>query len=57
ALVEAISGLLHNPERRKHLGEMGRRRVAQMFNWQNTAKRTAEIYEEAIQYQNHIKAE
>lgn len=57
ALVEAISGLLHNPERRKHLGEMGRRRVAQMFNWQNTAKRTAEIYEEAIQYQNRIKAE
>jgi len=57
ALVEAISGLLDNPERRKHLGEMGRRRVAQMFNWQNTAKRTAEIYEEAIQYRNRIKAE
>lgn len=56
ALMEAISGLLQNPDRRRHLGQMGRRRVAQMFNWQNAAKRTAEVYEEAVEYQNKIEA-
>jgi len=54
ALVEAISGLLHNRDRRRHLGQMGRRRVEQMFNWRNTAKRTAEVYEEAIECRKKI---
>jgi glycosyltransferase involved in cell wall biosynthesis len=56
ALVEAIAGLLDNPDKRKHLGEIGRKRVRQMFNWQNTAKKTADVYKEAIEYQNRFVA-
>jgi glycosyltransferase involved in cell wall biosynthesis len=50
ALVEAIAGLMDNPDRRRHLGEIGRRRVMGMFNWKNTAKHTADVYREAIEY-------
>lgn len=52
ALVEAIAGLLDNPGKRAHLGKIGRERIRQMFNWENTAKETAEVYREAIEYQN-----
>ena len=51
ALAEAIAGLLDNPDRRRHLGEMGHSRVMNMFNWKNTAKHTVEVYEEAIAHQ------
>jgi len=57
ALVEAITGLLNNQNRRKYLGEMGRRRVMGMFNWKNTAKYTVDVYEEAIDYQNSVGAQ
>lgn len=56
ALVDAIAGLLGNPDKRKHLGEMGRKRVRQMFNWQNTGKQTAAVYKETIEYQKGIIA-
>jgi len=49
ALVEAISGLLDNPDERAHLAEMGYRRVTAMFDWKNTAVQTAEVYKEAIE--------
>jgi glycosyltransferase involved in cell wall biosynthesis len=49
ALVEAISGLLDNPNRCRDLGEMGHRRVTKMFYWNNTAIQTAEVYREAIE--------
>jgi glycosyltransferase involved in cell wall biosynthesis len=49
ALVEAISGLLDNPNRRALLAEMGHRRVTRMFNWKNTAVHTADVYREAIE--------
>jgi len=52
ALVEAITGLLNNPQMCRHLSEMGRRRVMDMFNWKNTAKHTANVYTEAIKCQN-----
>jgi glycosyltransferase involved in cell wall biosynthesis len=57
ALVEAIAGLLDNPDRRRHLGETGRRRVMGMFNWKNTAIQTAEVYREAIERQRGFKAQ
>jgi glycosyltransferase involved in cell wall biosynthesis len=56
ALVEAIGSLLDNPDRRRHLGEMGHRRVMQMFNWKNTAKHTADVYKEAIECQYSFEA-
>jgi glycosyltransferase involved in cell wall biosynthesis len=48
ALVRAISDLLDNPEKRRRFGEMGYKRVTNMFNWKNTAVQTAEVYREAI---------
>lgn len=54
ALVEAITHLLDNPDKRKHLGEMGYRRIRQMFNWENTAKHTAEVYTEAVEGQGSL---
>ncbi|MFC2050795.1 glycosyltransferase, partial [Chloroflexota bacterium] len=56
ALVEAIAGLLDNTDRRRHLAEMGHRRAMQMFNWKNTAKHTADVYKEAIEYQYNFAA-
>ncbi len=56
ALTQAIAGLLNNPDRRRQMGEMGRKRVTNMFNWRNTAKHTVEVYEEAIAHQKTIKA-
>jgi len=55
ALAEAISALVISPNKRKHLSEMGRKRVMQMFNWRNTAQRTADVYAEAIEFQNYLK--
>jgi glycosyltransferase involved in cell wall biosynthesis len=56
ALVEAISGLINNPEKRRQLGEMGYNRVTAMFNWKNTALQTAEVYEEAIRQWRSLEA-
>jgi len=55
ALAEAISALVVSPNKRKHLSEMGRKRVMQMFNWRNTAQHTADVYAEAIKFQNYLK--
>jgi glycosyltransferase involved in cell wall biosynthesis len=54
ALVNAISALVVNPDKRKHLSAIGRRRIVQTFNWGNTAKNTAEVYAEAIDYQKYL---
>jgi len=51
ALAKAISALMDNPNKRKHLSEMGRKRIVQMFNWRNTAQRTVDVYAEAIECQ------
>jgi len=55
ALAEAISALVVSPNKRRHLSEMGRKRIVQMFNWRNTAQRTADVYAEAIEYQKYLK--
>lgn len=53
ALVEAISGLMDNPDRRNRLSETGRKRIEQLFTWKDAARRTADVYLEAIDYQKH----
>jgi len=50
ALVHAISILLADPNKRLQLADAGRRRIVRMFNWKNTAKRTLDVYAEAIEY-------
>ena len=54
ALVDAISALVVNPDKRKHLSQIGRRRIVQTFNWRNTAKHTADVYIEAIAFQKYM---
>ncbi|MBN2463334.1 MAG: glycosyltransferase family 4 protein [Dehalococcoidia bacterium] len=54
ALADAISALVISPNKRKHLSEIGRKRIIQNFNWLNTAKYTADVYAEAIEYHKHI---
>jgi len=54
ALAEATSALVVSPDKRKHLSEIGRKRIVRMFNWQNTAKCTADVYVEAIKYQKYL---
>ena len=55
ALAEAISALVVSPNKRKHLSEMGHKRVMRMFNWRNTAQHTADVYAEAIKFQKYLK--
>jgi len=54
ALVDSISALLANPNERKHLSEIGRRRIVRTFNWGNTAKHTVDVYAEAIEFQKYL---
>src|SRR4030042_7150594 len=54
ALVNVISTLIVNPDKRKHLSHIGRQRIVQTFNWQNTAKRTVDVYTEAMEFQKYL---
>jgi glycosyltransferase involved in cell wall biosynthesis len=55
AIVQAVSALLDDGSRRRQMGALGKERVARLFNWDNAAKETAEVYREAIEKQAHIK--
>jgi len=55
AIVQAVKSLLDDESRRRQLGEMGKERVARLFNWDNAAKETAEVYRDAVAKQAHIK--
>lgn len=48
ALASAIAELLEDPARRVQMGTAGRRRVLEMFTWERSAQRTADIYREVI---------
>jgi glycosyltransferase involved in cell wall biosynthesis len=48
SLSRAIAELLDAPERRRAMGEAGRRRVEAQFTWRRTAERTVEVYRELI---------
>jgi glycosyltransferase involved in cell wall biosynthesis len=48
ALATAIGELLDAPERRRAMGEAGRRRVHELFSWRRCAERHVEVYREAI---------
>jgi glycosyltransferase involved in cell wall biosynthesis len=43
-----ITSSLETPERRKWLGENGRKRVLNEFTWDKVAERTLEVYEKII---------
>ena len=48
ALAGAIGELLGDPGRRAEMGAAGRRRVFEMFTWQRSAERTADVYREVV---------
>ena len=56
AIIESVTALLDDENRRRELGEKGRQRVARLFNWDNTARETADYYKEAIDVQRSAKA-
>ena len=51
AIVSAMSSLLDDPNKRKQLGKMGAERVRRLFNWEKTARQTADYYREAVESQ------
>jgi len=55
AIIEAATSLLNDEGKRKLMGEKGKARVKRLFNWNNTARETADYYCEAIAAQKYIK--
>jgi len=51
AMVQAITALLDDTQKRNRLGSMGRKRVDELFNWDRAARETADYYREAIAVQ------
>jgi glycosyltransferase involved in cell wall biosynthesis len=48
ALGQAIRRLLEDPGLRRQMGQAGRRRVTNLFTWENAARQMVEVYREAI---------
>ncbi|SES66906.1 Glycosyltransferase involved in cell wall bisynthesis [Methanococcoides vulcani] len=48
SIAEAIDRLYHDPERRCLMGKWGRERVISLFDWQDIAKKTGEVYRQAL---------
>lgn len=48
ALAAAIGELLSDPDRRRRMGDAGRQRVLERFTWQETARKTVEVYRTAV---------
>jgi len=48
ALAVAIKRLLDDEQLRKRMGEAGRKRIERNFRWEQTAKKTLQVYEELL---------
>lgn len=48
SLAEAIRTLLGNPSLRQKMGRTARRRIIELFTWENAARQMVEVYREAI---------
>lgn len=55
ALIKAIGGLIENPQRLKELSVLGRKRIIEQFSWKDAARKTADVYEEAIDSKRLLK--
>jgi glycosyltransferase involved in cell wall biosynthesis len=55
AIIQAVTGLLDNENKRREMCVSGKERVGRLFNWDNTARQTADYYREAIEAQVHVK--
>jgi glycosyltransferase involved in cell wall biosynthesis len=47
-LTNALGDLLDSPEKRRRLGEAGRRRALEVFSWESVAAQTVRVYRQAI---------
>jgi len=47
-LAEAIKRLLKDKQLQRELGEAGRKRVQQEFNWEQAANKTVKVYQELL---------
>jgi glycosyltransferase involved in cell wall biosynthesis len=47
-LTNALGDLLDSPEKRRRLGEAGRRRALEVFSWESVAAQTVRVYQQAI---------
>jgi glycosyltransferase involved in cell wall biosynthesis len=56
ALAAAIAQLLGDPVKRAELGVLARQRILEKFNWQGAARRTAEVYSEAIEQKHQANS-
>ncbi len=54
ALANAISALLEHPEKLQELGKKGRKRIIEQFSWKDTARKTADVYCEAIEKNSRL---
>lgn len=53
ALAEAICDLLADDERRRRLGEQGRERILEEFDWERAGRETVRTYRDAIETQGN----
>lgn len=53
ALANAITEILSNPELAKKFGECGRNRVCAEYSWEDSVKKTLQIYEELVYMESH----
>lgn len=56
AIADAMRALLDDENKRREMGIRGKERVQRLFNWDNTARQTADYYREAIEYQKLVRA-
>jgi glycosyltransferase involved in cell wall biosynthesis len=49
-MAVAIERLSHDPELRRRMGEAGRRRVEELYDWNRKGEEITRIYEKAIKY-------
>ncbi|MDT5011124.1 MAG: hypothetical protein QOH57_2741 [Mycobacterium sp.] len=47
-LTSALAHLLDDPEKRRRMGDAGRRRAVDVFSWESVAAQTVRVYERAI---------
>ncbi len=52
-LTAALARVLDSPSLADALGRAGRRRVLDRYTWRETARRTADWYEEAVDRRRH----
>ena len=48
SLAEAIEYLLLNPEERKKMWKAARKRITEVFTWENAAREMEKVYREVI---------